>query len=558
MKSIHIILISVVIIFILIMMPNMLSPRQGHLTLLTVAKTENVSEGGVADLYLQIKPGQGDIFIDTYPFTKLDTQVSTRFAKEMACRIAKTDCRNYDFFYTIRARTTIVGGPSAGGAIAALTVAVLDDLPIDQKIAMTGTINSGGIIGPVDGVPEKVAAAQAVGMHTVIVPRWQQSKNATSTLNSNNITVAEVITLDQAIQELTGKDYALPQGEVNIPEDYHVLMGQVADLLCQRTQDILSQIDPAVQTGELINQSEAFLASAQFAQENALYYSAASYCFSANLRLRELQLQNFSQSGLNTLQLEVQDSIIQRQFELTAEPIQTIGDLQTKAIVDERLRESQEYLDQENMTPRTLAYAVERYYSGVVWSGFFQLPGQKLLIDQEQLKQGCEAKLGEAEERRGYVQALFGDLIDLSEGALQDAYAMHSREDYALCLFQASKAKAQIDLILLSIGVAESEFNQSTNEKLSVARSLVYRESLQDRFPVMGYSYYEYADSLKSSDPYTAALFASYALELSDLSMYFPEESSLLDRAVLLINNSFVWGFLLGACVVLLAWRIQK
>jgi predicted S18 family serine protease len=41
--------------------------------------------GSDADLYLELKPGSGRVFLETTPLTKLDTQLSTRFAKEIAC-----------------------------------------------------------------------------------------------------------------------------------------------------------------------------------------------------------------------------------------------------------------------------------------------------------------------------------------------------------------------------------------------------------------------------------------------------------------------------------------
>jgi hypothetical protein len=40
-------------------------------------------------------------------------------------------------------------------------------------------------------------------------------------------------------------------------------------------------------------------------------------------------------------------------------------------------------------------------------------------------------------------------------------------------------------------------------------------------FPILGYSYFEYANSLKESDPFSALLYSEYALELSNLDIYF-------------------------------------
>ena len=93
---------------------------------------ENGFEGSTADLYLEIKNGRGRVFLDTYPLTKLDTQMSTRFAKEIACSKTDYNCDKYDFVYTIKSGSVIIGGPSAGAAITLLTIASIEGLE-DRK-----------------------------------------------------------------------------------------------------------------------------------------------------------------------------------------------------------------------------------------------------------------------------------------------------------------------------------------------------------------------------------------------------------------------------------------
>src|SRR3989344_5952405 len=88
--------------------------RSARTKLLAVSEINGTSYGSVADLHLDIKSGDGGVFLDTFPLTKLDTQISTRFAKEIACKQSHTDCRNIDFFYSLKSGSTIVGGPSAG------------------------------------------------------------------------------------------------------------------------------------------------------------------------------------------------------------------------------------------------------------------------------------------------------------------------------------------------------------------------------------------------------------------------------------------------------------
>ena len=58
-----------------------------HLTLLAVQETPNGTYvGSTADLYLELRDGTGRVFLDTSPLTKVDTQISTRYAKEYSPR----------------------------------------------------------------------------------------------------------------------------------------------------------------------------------------------------------------------------------------------------------------------------------------------------------------------------------------------------------------------------------------------------------------------------------------------------------------------------------------
>ena len=70
--------------------------KRGHIHLLAVS--EGTEQGSLADLYLEVRPGYGNVYIDTFPLTKMDTQLSTRFAKEIACKFLNEDCSKFDFF----------------------------------------------------------------------------------------------------------------------------------------------------------------------------------------------------------------------------------------------------------------------------------------------------------------------------------------------------------------------------------------------------------------------------------------------------------------------------
>ncbi len=65
-------------------------------------------------------------------------------------------------------------GPSAGITIATAVISTLTDIAIDRTVAMTGEITLRGDILPVGGLKEKVLAARAAGIKTLIMPKLNE------------------------------------------------------------------------------------------------------------------------------------------------------------------------------------------------------------------------------------------------------------------------------------------------------------------------------------------------------------------------------------------------
>ena len=97
---------KVIVILFILLLPTAFA-KSGSMKLLAVSNEDINPRGSLADLYLEIKPGSGRVFIDSFPLSKLDTQISTRFAKEVACNFLERDCSNYDFFYSVNTAINI-------------------------------------------------------------------------------------------------------------------------------------------------------------------------------------------------------------------------------------------------------------------------------------------------------------------------------------------------------------------------------------------------------------------------------------------------------------------
>jgi len=579
LKSKEVFLLTLIFLFI----TPLCYASVGHMPLLAVSQTKDGYEGSSADLYLEIKQGTGRVFIETYPLTKLDTQISTRFAREIACKYVDTDCDNYDFFYTIRADSSIIGGPSAGSAISALTIAMLDNIVLDKDITVTGTINSGGIIGPVGGLKEKINAASEIEIKKVLIPSGtrfsKEEDNKTIDLveygNEKNIIVVEVSDIDDILYEFTGKIKEKINESPETSHEYSNIMKILGEKLCNKSYALKEEFENLKEeelNDELTKIEENannLTKKGEAAFNENTFYSAASFCFGANTKYKQLifLVQDMKKKDvadkIKLTQNEIKDFDSGLPFKY-----ETITDLQTYAIVKERLIESEDYLElseeqlgkgEINESISSLAYAIERFYSAKAWSEFFNNKGKKFDFNKEVLRSSCMTKIFEAEERYQYVMLFFPDVLADTKKEIDLAYSDMENEDYDLCLFKASKAKAESDIILSTLGVEEEHVDNLLDKKLEIVGRNIVETSKKGLFPIIGYSYYEYAKSLKDSDKYSALLYSEYALELSNLDIYFDNNKKTfmpyIDKRFF---SAFVLGILIGLLLGLLLFRRKR
>ena len=544
MKKLAISIVAILIVTVLILLLLGASAREGHMKLLAVTETTDGCKGGIADLYLEIKPGSGRVFLETFPLTKLDTQISTRFAKEIACDFADTDCNKFDFFYTITANSPIVAGPSAGAAISVLTFSLIKNVDFDEDTAITGTINSGGLIGPIGGLKAKIEAADDAGLKRVLIPLGEPIGKGNESINKSfgmyelsrkyGIEIKEVGTLDEAVFEFTGRRFREKRANLTISQDYKDTMKSLAIQLCSKSTKLRNRISDITikdnRTKLILDTAINLSAKGKSSFSDSMYYSSASYCFGANVEFNYLSLLQLNLTGegvmeeVDELRQEIEnfDEIIEN------EKIMTITDLESYMIVKERLVEASDFaelvaesVENNNTNLRNLAYAMERLNSARSWSKFLENKGKKFNFNDEVIKNACMTKLSEVEERLQYVQLYFPQNLENTRKELAYAYQDLEEDKYELCLFKASKAKASVDVILSVFGVKKDNIGNIINQKLDVVERNLVEGTEKGVFPILGYSYFEYANSLKDSDPFSALLYSEYALELSNLDIYF-------------------------------------
>ena len=300
------------------------------------------------------------------------------------------------------------------------------------------------------------------------------------------------------------------------------------------------------------------------------YYASSSYFFGANVKLNYAlnMLQNFSKIEKEKRIQVVRGDIDELNNAIGKKEIKTITDLEAYMIVKERLIESDDYLkkaeEEINETDfNSLVYAAERVYSAYLWYKFFDNRGKQFNFNKDILKKSCQSKLSEAEERYQYLNTFAPDMEGVKK-ELNLAYGDLNKQRFELCLFKASKIKAEVDSILNLIGVEEKQADILIREKLKVIQRNLAKEQKKDIFPILGYSYYEYADSLKDSAKYSALLYLEYALELSNLDMYFREKPRIpiekkADKDLMIKMTTFIIIFFsAGILIGFVAGRLTK
>ena len=533
------------IILLLLVFFFLIVPSSFAYSIKLLAADDNKGEGAVVELNLEIVDGSGRVFIETYPLSEIDTQISLRIAKIIACKISEKYCPGKDFIYSLKTTSPVVAGPSAGAAISLLTWASLENKKLDEDVIMTGTINSGGVIGVVGGVKEKIKAAADSGLEKVLIPVG--GKNATELIEYGddlNITVIEISNIEEAYEIFTGERIEHP--ELIVDSKYKDIMRTLNREICKRTEEIDEKLNSKSEIGTNLSiESEELLTK-------GLYYSSASRCFGANIYLRDALLKEGNISFEKEIE-KVKNSLVELEIEVNATKITNLGDLEAIMIVKERIDDARKNLAEINSTNQTreLSYAIERTYSADSWKKFIGFSGKD--IDESKLKESCILKINEVQELYNYVEIYVPLLLKETKKGLENAKEYFNTGDYVLCLFKASKSEAEINSALSTLYISESSVDVLLENKILAAKKEIQKQIQKGIFPILGYSYYEYATALdKDDDKYIRLLYAEYGIELSNLDIYFPAKKPIGLRINEKALATLIFGFIMGVTLLMI------
>jgi len=112
---------------------------------------------------------------------------------------------------------TLTDGPSAGIAMVVGIFSAVNNIPVDNTIALTGEMSIQGEVKPVGGVPEKVKAAVKAGARKIIIPK----ENDQATLHQyENVEILAVDRIEKVLHEVFKDNWKFELTSKSTKEDY--------------------------------------------------------------------------------------------------------------------------------------------------------------------------------------------------------------------------------------------------------------------------------------------------------------------------------------------------
>ncbi|MCW1301045.1 MAG: S16 family serine protease [Candidatus Nanoarchaeia archaeon] len=580
-----------------------------------VKETENGTlVGVVGDLYVEVTNGTGKVFVETIPLTKIDTQASARLAKEVSCEILAVNCSNFNFYYTIRTESIIIGGPSAGAAMTIATLAALSETPLRGDIIITGTINPDGSIGPVGGVFEKAKAAFEYGAKKFLIPKgerivYMQERSVVSlpgyyyeeikstpvdiveyARQNWGLEVIEVMDIREAFEVFTNRKIIRRELESveEVTQAFNEAMLNISNHLLNLTYASIQEVQRLVTTSRLnyrerneylntlsnINQT----LGAPSLIQSGKYYSASSQCIDA---LRRIEIINLSvRYKNNSLYLREVQSELNKEIEEFKQSIYSSNlshhwALEAALIALSRLSEAKQLVSTNYSTVSELisglALARAKLIASKSWYSLINrfMGNESIVLEEDKLKEVATRKLEEAYNAFAYASTLETDsFLSSAYQLLRLAQAALDGRDYVYALFKAAEAKARANLVMEIRGLGSDSLAEKVKLKNEIASQTINEAEALGVLPFLGLSYKEFAST--TDDPTEQLIYLSYAKEFAKISievlrastplpytggawLISKEESSQLEELyirICLIIASFTFGFLISILIV--------
>jgi Lon-like ATP-dependent protease len=197
----------------------------GKVNGLAVVGNDVTNSGVVIPIVAEVTPAGSRSEGKFIPTGKLG-KIATEAVKNVSAIIKKhmgRDIANYDMHVQF-VQMDGVEGDSASISIAVSIISAMENVPINQSVAMTGSLSVRGEVLPVGGVTSKVEAAINTGIKTIIIPHSNSNDIALGKDKLKGIKIITVKTLADVLK------YSLKE--------------------CKRKKEIIKELQSGIRKGE--------------------------------------------------------------------------------------------------------------------------------------------------------------------------------------------------------------------------------------------------------------------------------------------------------------------
>lgn len=545
-------------------------PENGNTVILKAPAVSRTSSGeliGVAtDFIITVAPGNGHVYVETWPLAEVDMQASARLAAQIAGKVLDVDMNKYDVFIQVKSDAPIIGGPSAGGTMTVGIIAALEGWEVRKDVMMTGMINPDGSIGPVGGILEKASAAYSVGSKLFLIPEGQRIQIIQTTEQKQigpitqitskaervdvveyarerwGLEVKEIKDIYDAVYYFTGKKIEKPSVPANLNVDTSFLKTDALNDY-DKTLSYYEQVENKLKTSnmgyttysylkEALNEAKSRLDEAKKALEDGRYYTTLSLDFQARITIRHVDwyLDIETDTDLENLLKNVDDEIKSTENTISNLTIRGISMLQAVAASEERLEQAKSllkdawsaYYDGNYWDAvSNAAFAYERIQTAKFWASLGERYAKGDVIERESLKETARDYLDNSRLIITYITSMFGE-VNLQEliNLMNEGEGYYQDGKYSAAIFSAMEARIQAEIILDTLGIDNETILMDKLQRMKEdAKVAIVQAQKEGIYPILSFSYYEFAQSYENQggldNIQTAMVFYQYAKETS-------------------------------------------
>ena len=423
-------------------------------------------------LHVETREGVGNVYSSIEPRIGVSTQSSEDTAAYVAFGRAGVNRGECDVLFRVidRQGSTFVDGPSAGAAMTIMLIAALENRTIRDDMAVTGTIETDGSVGPVGGLIEKASAVTEKGMDVFVTPTQSAyERMLLSTMNSNMsiVGVDEIGKLEEIAFSKSGSPVEteseipfkpLPEGLKENPlhdEENLLFFKQMSEGIIGQLEEPVNGMDAGNEG--LIAYKEYF--EKEVGKQKELVSKGYLYTAANNAFLLSIDASLIGMRSINDSDIEEEKNAVGKCIEGLPKINKTDGNFEwiigsdlRKEWAEKKLGESGKYgsLEEKYAGMRELLFA--KGWCDI--SGMLSREGSGEGINESVLKDIAEERINEAEE---FMNGSGEPLAD-EEWHLEAAEKAFTDGNYGASIYDATYA--------LSMG--EAEINFATRENTSI------------------------------------------------------------------------------------------